>query len=135
MSKYKFYNVAEVSPNTCLYTAAGTPFVRAGVVGSGTASIFDEVVQSSKQSKATGKVFAAERLQNGNDKCTVLCLASAKAGTDIEEGLAEQGFECACRFGYLVDGADCYYSRARKLLHQRPVQHSGKSRPYTFSSS
>ncbi|XP_009791974.2 uncharacterized protein [Nicotiana sylvestris] len=39
------------------------------------------------------------------------------------------------RFGYLVDGADCYYSRARKLLHQRPVQHSGKSRPYTFSSS
>nr|XP_009791974.1 PREDICTED: uroporphyrinogen-III synthase, chloroplastic-like isoform X2 [Nicotiana sylvestris] len=93
MSKYKFYNVAEVSPNTCLYTAAGTPFVRAGVVGSGTASIFDEVVQSSKQSKATGKVFAAERLQNGNDKCTVLCLASAKAGTDIEEGLAEQGFE------------------------------------------
>ncbi|XP_016446019.2 uncharacterized protein LOC107771191 isoform X2 [Nicotiana tabacum] len=54
MSKYKFYNVAEVSPNTCLYTAAGTPFVRAGVVGSGTASIFDEVVQSSKQSKEEG---------------------------------------------------------------------------------
>lgn len=29
--------------------AAGTPSVRVGVVGSGTASIFDEAVQSSKQ--------------------------------------------------------------------------------------
>lgn len=83
------------------WKAAGTPSVRVGVVGSGTASIFDEAVQSSKQyldvaftpSKATGKVLASELPKNGNDKCTVLYPASAKAGTDIEEGLSERGFE------------------------------------------
>ncbi|KAK6792812.1 hypothetical protein RDI58_011893 [Solanum bulbocastanum] len=108
------------------WKAAGTPFVRVGVVGSGTASIFDEAVQSSKQyldvafapSKATGKVLALELPKNGNDKCTVLYPASAKASTDIgiysfckeyrstlssfkltngssisEEGLSGRGFE------------------------------------------
>ncbi|KAL3371981.1 hypothetical protein AABB24_008492, partial [Solanum stoloniferum] len=83
------------------WKAAGTPSVRVGVVGSGTASIFDEAVQSSKQyldvafapSKATGKVLALELPKNGNDKCTVLYPASAKASTDIEEGLSGRGFE------------------------------------------
>ncbi|XP_060199502.1 uroporphyrinogen-III synthase, chloroplastic isoform X2 [Lycium barbarum] len=83
------------------WKAAGTPSVRVGVVGSGTASIFDEIVHSSKQyldvafapSKATGKVLALELPKNGNDKCTVLYPASAKASTDIEEGLSERGFE------------------------------------------
>ncbi|WMV27490.1 hypothetical protein MTR67_020875 [Solanum verrucosum] len=73
------------------WKAAGTPSVRVGVVGSGTASIFDEAVQSAKQyldvafapSKATGKVLALELPRNGNDKCTVLYPASAKASTDI----------------------------------------------------
>ncbi|KAH0696315.1 hypothetical protein KY289_013797 [Solanum tuberosum] len=71
------------------------------VVGSGTTSIFDKAVQSSKQyldvafapSKATGKVLALELPKNGNDKCTVLYPASAKASTDIEEGLSGRGFE------------------------------------------
>ncbi|XP_059279272.1 uroporphyrinogen-III synthase, chloroplastic isoform X2 [Lycium ferocissimum] len=83
------------------WKVAGTPSVRLGVVGSGTASIFDEAVHSSKQyldvafapSKATGKVLALELPKNGNDKCTVLYPASAKASTDIEEGLSERGFE------------------------------------------
>ncbi|KAL3340504.1 hypothetical protein AABB24_028908, partial [Solanum stoloniferum] len=83
------------------WKAAGTPSVRVGVVGSGTASIFDEAVQSSKQyldvafapSKATGKVLALDLPKNGNDKCTVLYPASAKASTDIEEGLSGRGFE------------------------------------------
>ncbi|KAG5613149.1 hypothetical protein H5410_024430 [Solanum commersonii] len=83
------------------WKAAGTPSVRVGVVGAGTASIFDEAVQSSKQyldvafapSKATGKVLALELPKNGNDKCTVLYPASAKASTDIEEGLSGRGFE------------------------------------------
>lgn len=35
--------------STLLLRAAGTPSIRVGVVGSGTASIFDEAVQSSKQ--------------------------------------------------------------------------------------
>ncbi|KAG5609275.1 hypothetical protein H5410_020556, partial [Solanum commersonii] len=60
----------------------------------GRASIFDEAVQSSKQyldvafapSKATGKVLALELPKNGNDKCTVLYPASAKASTDIGVG-------------------------------------------------
>ncbi|PHT51158.1 Uroporphyrinogen-III synthase, chloroplastic [Capsicum baccatum] len=83
------------------WKAAGTPSIRVGVVGSGTASIFDEAVQSSKQyldvafapSKATGKVLALELPKNGNDKCSVLYPASAKASTDIEEGLSGRGFE------------------------------------------
>lgn len=82
------------------WKAAGTPSVRVAVVGSGTASIFDEAVQSSKQyldvafapSKATGKVLALELPKNGNDKCTVLYPSSAKASTDIEEGLSGRGF-------------------------------------------
>ncbi|XP_060199504.1 uroporphyrinogen-III synthase, chloroplastic isoform X4 [Lycium barbarum] len=41
----------------------------------------------------TGKVLALELPKNGNDKCTVLYPASAKASTDIEEGLSERGFE------------------------------------------
>ncbi|KAL8106068.1 hypothetical protein AgCh_029752 [Apium graveolens] len=71
------------------------------VVGAGTASIFDNVAQSSKQivdiafapSKATGKVLASELLHTGNRKCTVLYPASAKASSEIEEGFSSRGFE------------------------------------------
>lgn len=80
---------------------AGTPNVRVGVVGAGTASIFEEVIQSSKcsldvafaPSKATGKILASELPKNGNKKCTVLYPASAKASNEIEEGLSNRGFE------------------------------------------
>ncbi|KAH9758368.1 Uroporphyrinogen-III synthase [Citrus sinensis] len=80
---------------------AGTPNVRIGVVGAGTASIFEEVIQSSKcsldvafsPSKATGKILASELPKNGNKKCTVLYPASAKASNEIEEGLSNRGFE------------------------------------------
>ncbi|BBG95278.1 uroporphyrinogen-III synthase family protein [Prunus dulcis] len=83
------------------WKAAGTPNVKVGVVGAGTASIFEEVIQSSKQSlnvafvpsKATGKVLASELPKNGNKKCTVLYPASAKASNEIEEGLSNRGFE------------------------------------------
>ncbi|PQQ21353.1 uroporphyrinogen-III synthase chloroplastic isoform X2 [Prunus yedoensis var. nudiflora] len=83
------------------WKAAGTPDVKVGVVGAGTASIFEEVIQSSKQSlnvafvpsKATGKVLASELPKNGNKKCTVLYPASAKASNEIEEGLSNRGFE------------------------------------------
>ncbi|KAM1134057.1 hypothetical protein ACFX19_043939 [Malus domestica] len=83
------------------WKAAGTPNVMVGVVGAGTASIFEEVVQSSKRSlniafvpsKATGKVLASELPKNGNEKSTVLYPASAKASNEIEEGLSNRGFE------------------------------------------
>ncbi|KAK6939568.1 hypothetical protein RJ641_029099 [Dillenia turbinata] len=72
-------------------TAAGTPKVTVGVVGTGTASIFEEVKQSSQSldvafspSKATGKVLASELPKRGNEKCEVLYPASAKAANDIE---------------------------------------------------
>ncbi|KAK9163003.1 hypothetical protein Syun_003905 [Stephania yunnanensis] len=82
------------------WRAAGTPKVRVGVVGSGTASIFKEVMQSHQQalsvsfspSKATGKVLASE-LPKFNSRCTVLFPASMKAGNEIEEGLTDRGFE------------------------------------------
>ncbi|XP_048437119.1 LOW QUALITY PROTEIN: uroporphyrinogen-III synthase, chloroplastic [Pyrus x bretschneideri] len=83
------------------WKAAGSPNVTVGVVGAGTASIFEEVVQSSKRSlniafvpsKATGKVLASELPKNGIEKCTVLYPASAKASNEIEEGLSNRGFE------------------------------------------
>ncbi|CAL5383677.1 unnamed protein product [Camellia sinensis] len=97
-------NVALVS------LASGTPKVKVGVVGAGTASIFEEVAQSSKcldvafePSKATGKVLASELPKHGNKKCTVLYPASAKASAEIgsildgkttnKEGLSNRGFE------------------------------------------
>ncbi|XP_022962039.1 uroporphyrinogen-III synthase, chloroplastic-like [Cucurbita moschata] len=79
---------------------AGMPKVRIGVVGAGTANIFDEVLQSSNllevafaPSKAIGKVLASELPKLGNTKCSVLYPASTKASNDIEEGLSNRGFE------------------------------------------
>lgn len=82
------------------WKAAGTPNVKVGVVGTGTASIFDKVMQRDgtlnvafTPSKATGKVLASELPRIGNKKCRVLYPASAKASTEIEEGLSNRGFE------------------------------------------
>ncbi|KAL8058841.1 hypothetical protein ABFX02_03G047300 [Erythranthe guttata] len=83
------------------WKAAGTPKVRVGVVGAGTASVFEKLQPPSKQSlnvafspsKAIGKVLAAELPNDGNGRCTALYPASAKAGHEIEEGLAKRGFE------------------------------------------
>ncbi|XVE94841.1 hypothetical protein REPUB_Repub02eG0044500 [Reevesia pubescens] len=80
---------------------AGTPSVRIGVVGVGTASIFENLMQSSKQSldvafapsKATGKVLASELPKDGNKRCTVLYPASVQASNEIEEGLSSRGFQ------------------------------------------
>ncbi|XWS25663.1 hypothetical protein CRYUN_Cryun27aG0086900 [Craigia yunnanensis] len=80
---------------------AGTPSVRIGVVGAGTASIFENLMQSSNQSldvafapsKATGKVLASELPKDGNKRCTVLYPASVKASHEIEEGLSSRGFQ------------------------------------------
>ncbi|KAL8250672.1 hypothetical protein R6Q59_034365 [Mikania micrantha] len=82
------------------WKAAGTPSVKVAAVGTGTASIFDEDMTSSKElidvaftpSKATGKVLALELPKHGNEKSTVLYPASAKASHDIEEGLSKRGF-------------------------------------------
>ncbi|XP_058097052.1 uroporphyrinogen-III synthase, chloroplastic [Magnolia sinica] len=83
------------------WKAAGTPNVRVGVVGAGTASIFEEVMRSPQRSlnvafspsKATGKVLASELPKYGNRTCTVLYPASVKASNEIEEGLSDRGFE------------------------------------------
>ncbi|KAI3465400.1 hypothetical protein Pfo_022063 [Paulownia fortunei] len=83
------------------WKAAGTPKVRVGVVGAGTASVFEKILPSLKQSlnvafapsKAIGKVLAAELPDHGNARCTVLYPASAKASNEIEEGLGMRGFE------------------------------------------
>ncbi|XP_031737242.1 uroporphyrinogen-III synthase, chloroplastic isoform X2 [Cucumis sativus] len=82
------------------WKAAGMPKVRIGVVGAGTANIFEEVLQSSKllevafaPSKAIGKVLASELPKLGNTKCSVLYPASTKASNDIEECLSNRGFE------------------------------------------
>ncbi|KAL6493246.1 hypothetical protein OROGR_033005 [Orobanche gracilis] len=81
--------------------AAGTPKVRVGVVGSGTASVFEKIQSSLKQnlnvdfapSKAIGKVLAAELPDLGHSRCSVLYPASSKASNEIEEGLKKRGFE------------------------------------------
>ncbi|CAI9753460.1 unnamed protein product [Fraxinus pennsylvanica] len=73
------------------WKAAGSPKVKVGVVGAGTASVFTEVSRSSKQyldvsfapSKATGKVLASELPKQENRRCTVLYPASSKASGEI----------------------------------------------------
>ncbi|XP_021896451.1 uroporphyrinogen-III synthase, chloroplastic isoform X2 [Carica papaya] len=82
------------------WKAAGTPNVKVGVVGAGTACIFEEVMQSRQSldlafvpSKATGQVLASELPKKGNKRCTVLYPASLKASNEIEEGLSTRGFE------------------------------------------
>ncbi|KAJ0604164.1 putative uroporphyrinogen-III synthase [Helianthus annuus] len=83
------------------WKAAGSPSVKVAVVGAGTASIFDEAAVSCKKfidiafvpSKATGKVLASELPKHGNERCTVLYPASAKASHEIEEGLSKRGFQ------------------------------------------
>ncbi|CAA2972040.1 uroporphyrinogen-III synthase, chloroplastic isoform X1 [Olea europaea subsp. europaea] len=83
------------------WKAAGSPKVKVGVVGAGTASVFTEVLRSSKQyldvafapSKATGKVLASELPKLENRRCTVLYPASSKASGEIEEGLVNRGFD------------------------------------------
>ncbi|XP_057793838.1 uroporphyrinogen-III synthase, chloroplastic [Salvia miltiorrhiza] len=83
------------------WTAAGTPNVRIGVVGAGTSSVFGKIQPCLKESlnvafvpsKAIGKVLTAELPKLGNERCTVLYPASAKASNEIEEGLAKRGFE------------------------------------------
>ncbi|KAG1330730.1 Uroporphyrinogen-III synthase, chloroplastic [Cocos nucifera] len=83
------------------WRAAGKPTVQIGVVGSGTASIFHDILQLPDQSlkiafspsKATGEVLALELPKFSHRNCTVLYPASLKAGNEIEEGLSDRGFE------------------------------------------
>ncbi|XP_006830088.2 uroporphyrinogen-III synthase, chloroplastic [Amborella trichopoda] len=78
---------------------AGYPKVQIGVVGAGTASVFDKVVQSSESplnlafcpSKATGKVLASELPMRGKT-CTVLYPTSMKASNEIGGSLSDRGF-------------------------------------------
>ncbi|KAL9688262.1 hypothetical protein QQ045_032681 [Rhodiola kirilowii] len=83
------------------WKSAGRPHLRVGVVGSGTESVFNEVLQSNSQqleiaftpSKATGKVLASELPNLGHKRCRVLYPASVKASNEIEDGLRGRGFE------------------------------------------
>ncbi|XP_020100930.1 uroporphyrinogen-III synthase, chloroplastic [Ananas comosus] len=83
------------------WKAAGNPKVKIAVVGAGTASIFNEVLQFNGQtlevafspSKATGKVLASELPKSTHKSCKVLYPASVKAGNEIEGGLSDRGFE------------------------------------------
>ncbi|XP_004291136.1 PREDICTED: uroporphyrinogen-III synthase, chloroplastic-like [Fragaria vesca subsp. vesca] len=108
---------------------AGTPNVKVGVVGAGTASVFEEVLQSSKTSlslafvpsKATGKVLASELPRSRKDKCTVLYPASAKAGNEIEEGLSNRGFEVTRLNTYTTGPVDHVDQMVLKQALSAPV--------------
>ncbi|CAN8284434.1 unnamed protein product [Cochlearia groenlandica] len=83
------------------WKAASCPKVKVGVVGAGTARVFEDVSQSAEgslhvaftPSKATGKILASELPKNDGKRSSVLYPASIKAGNDIEEGLSSRGFE------------------------------------------
>ncbi|CAN6465758.1 unnamed protein product [Victoria cruziana] len=99
------------------WQAAGTPKVQIGVVGAGTASVFENVSQPlqhyldiafspskgrtispflvlcSSILPTIGKVLALELPKCQTRTCTVLYPASAKASNDIEEVLTNRGFE------------------------------------------
>lgn len=75
--------------------------MKVGVVGAGTARVFDEPVLAAQgalhvaftPSKATGKVLASELPDNVGKSSSVLYPASVKAGNEIEEGLSRRGFD------------------------------------------
>ncbi|GLJ12187.1 hypothetical protein SUGI_0186280 [Cryptomeria japonica] len=77
---------------------AGFPNVQVAAVGSGTASIFENIENSDKlnvgfkPSKATGRVLARE-LPKLQEMCTVLYPASMKASDEIEHTLSDRGFQ------------------------------------------
>ncbi|CAI5469725.1 unnamed protein product [Closterium sp. Yama58-4] len=83
------------------WRAAGSPALRLAVVGGGTADVFNQLAEQEKQllpvqfvpSKATAKYLSAEipEMQGGNRR--VLYPASAKASTDLQDGLASRGFQ------------------------------------------
>ncbi|KAL1190120.1 Uroporphyrinogen-III synthase [Cardamine amara subsp. amara] len=83
------------------WKAASSPEVNVGVVGAGTARVFEEAMQTAEgslhvaftPSKATGKVLASELPEKVGKRSSVLYPASLKAGNDIEEGLSKRGFE------------------------------------------
>ncbi|XP_019096191.1 PREDICTED: uroporphyrinogen-III synthase, chloroplastic-like isoform X3 [Camelina sativa] len=85
------------------WKAASSPKVQIGVVGAGTARVFEEAMQSAEgllhvaftPSIATGKVLASELPEKVGKRSSVLYPASLKAGTDIENGLSKRGFEVA----------------------------------------
>ncbi|VVA98546.1 unnamed protein product [Arabis nemorensis] len=83
------------------WKAASSPKVKVGVVGAGTARVFEETMQSAEgslhvaftPSKATGKVLAMELPDNVGKRSSVLYPASLKASNEIEDGLSSRGFE------------------------------------------
>ncbi|KAG7572436.1 Tetrapyrrole biosynthesis uroporphyrinogen III synthase superfamily [Arabidopsis suecica] len=83
------------------WKAASSPKVQIGVVGAGTARVFEEAMQSAEgllhvaftPSQATGKVLASELPEKVGKRSSVLYPASLKAGNDIVEGLSKRGFE------------------------------------------
>ncbi|KAJ0246368.1 Uroporphyrinogen-III synthase [Hirschfeldia incana] len=80
------------------WKAACSPKVKVGVVGAGTARVFEEAVQGALHvaftpSKATGKVLASELPDNVGKSTSVLYPASVKASNEIEEGLSRRGFD------------------------------------------
>ncbi|XP_062024950.1 uroporphyrinogen-III synthase, chloroplastic isoform X2 [Rosa rugosa] len=109
------------------WKAAGTPTVKVGVVGAGTASVFEQVLQSSKNSlslafvPSKGKVLASELPKNRKDKCTVLYPASAKAGNEIEEGLSNRGFEVTRLNTYTTGPVDHVDQMVLKQALSAPV--------------
>ncbi|XP_024161452.1 uroporphyrinogen-III synthase, chloroplastic isoform X2 [Rosa chinensis] len=109
------------------WKAAGTPNVKVGVVGAGTASVFEQVPQSSKKSlslafvPSKGKVLASELPKNRKDKCTVLYPASAKAGNEIEEGLSNRGFEVTRLNTYTTGPVDHVDQMVLKQALSAPV--------------
>ncbi|CAM6092923.1 unnamed protein product [Calypogeia fissa] len=79
---------------------AGCPTVRVAVVGLGTGQEFEKAKDGKEAlqlefspSKATGKVLAVELPMTENGNRRILYPSSAKAGSDLESGLSERGFE------------------------------------------
>ncbi|KXZ49584.1 hypothetical protein GPECTOR_20g440 [Gonium pectorale] len=75
---------------------AGRPKLRVAVVGGGTGEVVLQggIRPEYTPSKALGKVLGSElpRVPGGNNR--VLYPASAKASSDLQDSLAEAGFEC-----------------------------------------
>jgi len=76
------------------WNEAGKPNVRIAVVGSGTGEVLNAagMVPEFTATKATGKVMGAELPMVPGGKATVLYPSSAKASTELQNALTENGY-------------------------------------------
>lgn len=102
---------------------AGQPRVRMAVVGSGTGEVLQQagLTPDYTSSKANGKTLGSELPKVPGGSNVVLFPASAKAGTDLQEGLSASGFTVNRLSTYNTSGVDSVDAALLQQALQAPI--------------